>query len=156
MGQIPTQTHRSIEPRWSVWVDRSTRALPWIRTARLHDRSNRSRAIAQSHHHRSCPWYTHRQEARRGRARSIETMEVIIGCVGKPSVGKSTFFNAVTDGKVCACFCMGSNRLGRFDPRMDRRSREGGCWGAGGGGSIDMTEAPAEQPPTTTPSPPNP
>ena len=27
-------------------------------------------------------------------------MEVIIGCVGKPSVGKSTFFNAVTDGKV--------------------------------------------------------
>jgi ribosome-binding ATPase YchF (GTP1/OBG family) len=27
-------------------------------------------------------------------------MEITIGCVGKPSVGKSTFFNAVTDGKV--------------------------------------------------------
>ncbi|TMW60083.1 hypothetical protein Poli38472_000125 [Pythium oligandrum] len=27
-------------------------------------------------------------------------MELIIGCVGKPSAGKSTFFNAVTDGKA--------------------------------------------------------
>lgn len=27
-------------------------------------------------------------------------MDVIIGCVGKPSAGKSTFFNAVTDGKA--------------------------------------------------------
>lgn len=28
--------------------------------------------------------------------------DIILGCVGKPSVGKSTFFNAVTDGKVSA------------------------------------------------------
>lgn len=27
-------------------------------------------------------------------------MELVIGCVGKPSAGKSTFFNAVTDGKA--------------------------------------------------------
>ncbi|CAI5731216.1 unnamed protein product [Hyaloperonospora brassicae] len=27
-------------------------------------------------------------------------MELIIGCVGKPSAGKSTFFNAVTDGRA--------------------------------------------------------
>ena len=27
-------------------------------------------------------------------------MEVIIGCVGKPSVGKSTFFNAVSGGQA--------------------------------------------------------
>lgn len=27
-------------------------------------------------------------------------MEVIIGCVGKPSVGKSTFFNAVSTGSA--------------------------------------------------------
>lgn len=27
-------------------------------------------------------------------------MELIIGVVGKPSVGKSTFFNALTEGKV--------------------------------------------------------
>jgi GTPase SAR1 family protein len=36
------------------------------------------------------------------------SFEVILGCVGKPSVGKSTFFNAVTDGKVGpeGSFCM--------------------------------------------------
>jgi len=27
-------------------------------------------------------------------------MEVVIGCVGKPSVGKSTFFNAVSGGQA--------------------------------------------------------
>ncbi|TDH69598.1 hypothetical protein CCR75_002576 [Bremia lactucae] len=27
-------------------------------------------------------------------------MELVLGCVGKPSAGKSTFFNAVTDGKA--------------------------------------------------------
>ena len=26
--------------------------------------------------------------------------ELIVGCVGKPSAGKSTFFNAVTDGSA--------------------------------------------------------
>ena len=32
-------------------------------------------------------------------------MELIIGVVGKPSVGKSTFFNALTEGKVPATTC---------------------------------------------------
>ena len=31
---------------------------------------------------------------------AIHFMEVIIGCVGKPSVGKSTFFNAVSGGSA--------------------------------------------------------
>lgn len=30
--------------------------------------------------------------------------ELIVGCVGKPSAGKSTFFNAVTDGSAKVCF----------------------------------------------------
>ena len=45
------------------------------------------------------PTHAQGQPARTKQAR----MEVVVGCVGKPSVGKSTFFNAVTDGKVGGC-----------------------------------------------------
>ena len=31
--------------------------------------------------------------------------ELIVGCVGKPSAGKSTFFNAVTDGSAKVRIC---------------------------------------------------
>lgn len=56
---------------------------------------NKSCLIDRSNPHDVPSTHPHNREARRR-----SPMEVIIGCVGKPSVGKSTFFNAVTDGKV--------------------------------------------------------
>lgn len=51
------------------------------------------------HPHADLAPHMHNAHCHRARERR-KAMEVIIGCVGKPSVGKSTFFNAVSGGQA--------------------------------------------------------